>query len=230
MPQHPADAAAAQSLRLPAGVVFAHCRHGTAGGDVTLPPALDRAVPRRQLDYIAGRRAAARAVQQLRGQPGVIGRDADGAPVWPRGLVGAISHSGGCAVALAGSGAAHAGLGVDLEQVIPCPSEIAPLVLDPAEARCLAALPLTPAQALTVVFSAKESLFKALYPTVRRRFGFDAARLLDIGPGHGVLRLSARLLPWRNGEYLGFRWTLWQGQVLTAIAVPPVPGIRDSAA
>jgi 4'-phosphopantetheinyl transferase EntD len=54
-------------------------------------------------------------------------------------------------------------------------------VLDMQEFDCLqgaSELPL--AMALTIAFSAKESLFKAAYVSVRKFFNFSAARVLDL--------------------------------------------------
>ncbi len=45
---------------------------------------------------------------------------------------------------------------------------------------------------LTLVFSAKETIFKCLYPQVRRYFDFRDASVVDIDPVRGVF--SARLL------------------------------------
>lgn len=173
---------------------------------------------RRVFDHAAGRLAAARGLRALTGHARQVGRGADGAPLWPAGVVGAISHAQGRAVALVGLAAHHAGLGVDLERIARRDS-LAPLILGPAERAWL-----DPDDALrvTLAFSAKEALFKALYPRVRRFFGFDAAELLSLGEGEGRLRLRVSLGPWSQHATFRFHWTEADGQVLTALSAAPI--------
>lgn len=137
---------------IPPATYLAFATHAEVDG-AAVPAALARAT-RRQLDYLVGRLAAGRALIRLTSHAPEIGRGADGAPVWPSGITGAISHADGRAVALVGNAARHAGLGVDLETIITHPDEIAPLVLNQGEAAIVPPDGLY----LTVVFSAKESL------------------------------------------------------------------------
>lgn len=110
------------------GAVLASVGHGDLPG---AGPARS-ARQRRAFDHAAGRLAAARGLQALTGHAQHVGRGADGAPHWPAGVVGAISHAQGRAVALVGWAAQHAGLGVDLER-IASREGIAPLIHGPAE-------------------------------------------------------------------------------------------------
>lgn len=191
------------------------CHHDAIRPDA---PRLPAAGPRRARDFAAGRQAAADALAALTGrEASPVGRRPGGAPEWPRGIVGAISHSDGLAVALVGCAERYAGLGVDLERVVADPAGIAPGVLTVPERAWLdAADPL----AVTLAFSAKETLFKALRPMVGRFFGFDAAVLEGLSVQGGRLRLASDLGPWAAGARFGFRWRLMGGRVLTATAVP----------
>src|SRR5690242_16641698 len=77
-----------------------------------------RAVERRRQYFAAGRAAARDALRELGVVHDVaIGRGASGEPLWPEGIVGAISHAGDFAVAVAGLRADYAGLGVDVEEL-----------------------------------------------------------------------------------------------------------------
>lgn len=209
---------AAQALqrgpRLLPRTAFAVCAHEDVAGWDRLPPG---ARTRRKLDDAAGRMAAAIAMQNLCGRSAPVGRAPDGAPVWPEGITGAISHSGGRAVALLGDARHHLGLGVDLETLSTRPDQIAAQILRPAELERLGA---HTALHVTLAFSAKESLFKALYPRVGKLFGFDAAELVSLGDGNGQLRLREALGPWPQAALFRFSWTQWGGQVLTALSAP----------
>lgn len=191
------------------------CHHDAIRPDA---PRLPAAGPRRTRDFAAGRQAAAEALAALTGRaPPPVGRRPGGAPEWPCGIVGAISHSDGLAVALVGCAERYAGLGVDLERVVADPAGIAPGVLTAPERVWLdASDPL----AVTLAFSAKETLFKALWPVAGCFFGFEAAVLEGLSAQGGRLRLASDLGPWAAGARFGFRWRLTGGRVLTAMAVP----------
>jgi len=73
-----------------------------------------------------------------------------------------------------------------------------------------------------LIFSAKESLFKALYPMVEKLFFFEAAELsrLDAN-GSGSLCLTAELSEeWRCGTEVPFRFCRFEGQLLTRVLIP----------
>lgn len=74
------------------------------------------------------------------------------------------------------------GVGIDIEHVVATPGAIAALlhvVIDAAELECLLAVKTAwPFELLlTLVFSAKESFYKAAFATIGRIFGFEAVRL-----------------------------------------------------
>jgi 4'-phosphopantetheinyl transferase EntD len=126
-----------------------------------------------------------------------VRRGDDGAPEWPHGFSGSITHSGGRVLACAANRDCFASIGVDVETRLTdaVASELAPLVLTPRERQLLAsAFADAPAHAgFAVAFSAKESLFKCLYPFARRFMEFDAARVVDVMPTaacSGVVRLE----------------------------------------
>ncbi|MEU6862231.1 hypothetical protein ABZ924_02965 [Streptomyces sp. NPDC046876] len=117
--------------------------------------------PERRADFLLGRRAARRAVQEagvpLPTGPVVVG--ADGRPVFPEGVVGSLTHSSGLAVALAAPASRYVALGVDLEFGALAPGA-ARHVLDEEERRLLG----SGDGRLLAAFSGKEAAFKALVP------------------------------------------------------------------
>lgn len=156
---------------------------------VVLPPELDGAVPRRRAEYLAGRwcaRAAVRAlVPGFTGQIGSHGR----APRWPPGIVGSITHSGGFACAAVACASDVLGVGIDSE-TIGDPERIAAIreaATVPAERRP------DPSWGeglyYTLMFSAKESLFKCLYPATGRMFWCHEARI-TLGSDTGRFRAT----------------------------------------
>jgi enterobactin synthetase component D len=107
---------------------------------------------------------------------------ADRAPIWPDRVVGSITHTGDFAAAAVAWSADIAGLGIDSEQIV-----------DPAAAHDIAAICMvdeatlfrtahgrSAAEFCTFVFSAKEAVFKCLFPLTRRFLEFSDVRITSL--------------------------------------------------
>jgi 4'-phosphopantetheinyl transferase EntD len=135
-----------------------------------------QAVPLRRVLFALGRAAARDALRELGIQDVGVRRGSRGEPVWPSGVVGAISHSQDVAVALVGRAVDYAGLGIDVEEPARGPTaRAARLVCRPAEMAW--ADPEAGTERLTMLFSAKEAVFKALFPIEHVWLGFGDAEL-----------------------------------------------------
>ncbi|MEV7074311.1 enterobactin synthetase [Streptomyces sp. NPDC093990] len=108
----------------------------------------------RRLEFLAGRRAARRALRAVGLDCGEIPRSGR-LPVFPPGRAASISHSAGIAVAVAHRAGGRLPLGCDLE-LRPLPRAAARLVLRADEE------PLLAVWSVTALFSAKEAAWKAL--------------------------------------------------------------------
>lgn len=174
----------------------------------------------RQAEFSSGRLAARRALMQL--SPALasvlvpIGDDRE--PLWPQGVLGSITHVSGLAGAAVGLSNSWRYLGIDLEQTAggKTQSALRAFVLDSAELsllqrRCEAIGQPNLDAHVTHVFSAKECLYKAAFPSVRHFFGFSEARLCeyeflsaDRGP---EIRLALEITDGLGGEFVaGSRW------------------------
>jgi enterobactin synthetase component D len=147
---------------------------------VSAPGLSETAVPKRQAEFLAGRYAATRALSSL-GIEFTPGRDAEGRPLWPAGVAGSITHGAGRAL----SAVAHArevlGVGIDSEQLMSAAArdELFARICSPSERSVLAGLEAPEPARVTFAFSAKESLYKCLFPLVGRFMDFDAARVIE---------------------------------------------------
>lgn len=176
----------------------------------SLPAALESAIDKRQREYLAGRISAAYALRQMLGvaaPEGEIIGDHDDVPRWPEGVVGSISHGAGFGFAAVSAADRYGGLGVDVERVVS-PEQAGRLgarVLNEREMslRQGSAGGLTEAEMFTLVFSAKESAYKALFPRYRQVLGFSDVELErrdgEEADRHGRVRLRARLDPEERG-------------------------------
>lgn len=177
---------------------------------------------KRQMEYLAGRYCAAAALRSF-DCLAVPERGADRAPLWPVGFCGSISHSHGVALAVVGRQSAWRSLGLDLEAQLSDERarRLCAEILTPAEQQRLQSLP-GDAQAtrVSLTFSLKESLFKALYPLTGVRFYFQDAELLMADQGMAQLRLLKSLsAEWTAGRELPARHAEIDGQLLSLVAV-----------
>ena len=166
-----------------------------------LPASLQRAVLKRQVEFLAGRVCAQQAVEALTGdKPVAILAQPDRAPAWPAGVVGSITHTASYAAALVAADTHYQGIGIDCEVILsPENLTLQRQICVPHELEALQAVhsDWTPERLLTLVFSAKESLFKCLYRQVQKIFGFTAARLTSLDRAHQtfVMQLEQDLTP-----------------------------------
>ncbi|EPT8451584.1 4'-phosphopantetheinyl transferase family protein [Vibrio fluvialis] len=199
--------------------------HGVMPYGLTLPEDLQRAVAKRQVEFIAGRVAACDALQAAGVPPQMLAVGEHRAPRWPQGVVGSISHNENLALAVAQrveSGADALLLGVDVESRIDDRSlpAIQSTIATAQEAAILARVSLNVAQCVTTLFSAKESLFKALYPRVGQYLEFHDSCLLKWDEANGRLTLQ---LVQRAAELAGGAWVfevhyLWDEQRVITLA------------
>ncbi|CAL9650655.1 4'-phosphopantetheinyl transferase family protein [Streptomyces sp. enrichment culture] len=189
-----------------------------------------RAVAKRRREFTAVRSCARRAMEKLGvpAQPVLPGER--GAPRWPDGLVGSMTHCDGyCAAALARA-TDLASLGIDAEPDGPLPEGVLDSVSLPTEAEQLRRLAgeRSGVHFDRLLFSAKESVYKAWFPLTRRWLDFLEAdieiRVDPDDPRRGTLR-AALLVPGptvggRGLTHFDGRWTARDGLVATAVVVP----------
>lgn len=169
---------------------------------IALPDHLVTAVIERRVHFLAGRSCAREALfilsPELAHIPVPIGENRE--PIWPFGIRGSISHTKSYAAAVVARMTRVRGLGIDVERWMKpeAPQTIGDHITHADELDPLAeASGLSKSEALTVVFSAKESLFKALYGAAGRYFGFHDARVTSIDMVKGTItgQLESTLTP-----------------------------------
>ena len=186
---------------------------------------LRKAVTSRRLEFGTARWCARRALAKL-GLPAVpILPGPRGAPAWPDGVAGSMTHCPGYRAAALAHSTDIATIGIDAEPDGPLPDGVRDRIARPEErsalAELMAAAPGTSWDKL--LFSAKESTYKAWFPLAQRWLDFTDA---SVGISPADRTFIARLLvpgPVLAGrqltEFHG-RWLVRNGLVVTAIAVP----------
>ena len=171
---------------------------------------------KRKAEHLAGRIAAAHALPDHT----VPGIGPSGEPLWSEGVSGSITHSGTQAMAVAVR-YPDALVGIDCEAILPDREarEIQDGIINAQEAMCLTRSGYPFALALTLAFSAKESLFKALFPTARRYMGFDFSRVTALNQKTIALTLSHPAGRYQQGKCYSLTWQQVNGEVYTLIVV-----------
>ena len=180
------------------------------------------AVPRRRREFAMGRACARRALARLgiENRPLLPGHDR--APLWPRGIVGSISHCEGfCAVAVARRDQTSS-IGLDVELRVPLDVGLVQTICTPGERVALPRTTALPeADWAAIVFSAKESFFKCLCPFRPRFLDFHDVEIA-FEPERGAFRarlgrdmgLSTTLVGAMRG-----RFALGEGRIFTAVTL-----------
>lgn len=120
------------------------------------------AVHKRQREFFLGRSCAHAALAKLDIVTDAIARGTQGEPLWPRGVVGSITHTQDYAAAIVAPAKLYAGIGVDAERVGGVTPKLEPKICNATERAFLESLDAAMrARCATLLFSAKESVYKA---------------------------------------------------------------------
>ncbi|MDX1823111.1 MAG: 4'-phosphopantetheinyl transferase superfamily protein [Thiohalomonadales bacterium] len=186
---------------------------------IQAPPSVSDAALKRKTEYLAGRWCAREGLKHL-GFNGTPQQQADRSPRWPDGSVGSITHSHGVAEALVADKKKWRAVGIDSEVWLDPEraDRLCHQLLTRSEYESLAGQdPLSRARRISEIFSAKESLFKALYPLTGKRFYFHDAETDKEGNITLLIDLSAS---WTAGTGLAVTYLPGNSHIMTRICLP----------
>jgi 4'-phosphopantetheinyl transferase EntD len=169
---------------------------------------------KRRREFTTGRLCARQALRRLGVPPEPLLRGAGGAPRWPSGVVGSITHCAGYLAVGVARRRQVAAIGIDAERAAPLPEGVKEFICLEEERAQVDDLTNHTAAVHwdRLLFSAKESAYKAWFSLTGRRLGFpDAAVTID--PDHGALSVRLR------GAVLHGRWRAAGGLILTSVTV-----------
>jgi 4'-phosphopantetheinyl transferase EntD len=203
--------AAIETLGLP-GMMIGH-RFILADDDRALmaeeAPAFASSVVQVRRASGAARIVARQLLVRLGFPPCPVPKAASGAPVWPAGIVGSLAHDSCVAVAAVALRHDFAGVGIDIEPAESLPADLVDLVATPSERRNIGAY------GGRLLFSAKEAVYKAVYPLDQTFLDF-----------HDVeIDFANRKAKVRDGRVVELRWSL--STRLLALAFLPAVGSAE---
>lgn len=186
--------------------------------------AMARARPDRRREFSAGRQAARHAMKLL-GHPEVaIPMARDRRPVWPRRLVGSISHNEDTCIAVITESLRTRSIAIDIEQNLPLDEDLVPEICTIEERAWLASQPerhrLTLAKLL---FSAKECTHKCHYPVSKKMLGFhDITITPDLDTGQFEATFIKGTKDFERGSILPGRFVIHDQTIITTMLLSRV--------
>ena len=211
---------------MPAGVA-SHDTFTDAPESTMFPEEAERvskAVDTRRREFATVRHCARQAFAELGIPPAPLLNGERGAPQWPAGVVGSMTHCAGYRAAVVARDSQIHTLGIDAEPHGPLPEGVLGVISREEERPRLDAL--TAADSSVhwdrMLFCAKETVYKAWYPLTQRWLGFEEASItLDpAGTFTAKLLVPGPVVAGRQLDGFSGRWLVGDGLVVTAIAIP----------
>ena len=209
---------------LPLGVSVFECR---ADDESTFlfpeeRPLVGRAVESRIREFTIARSCARQALGKLGFPPVPILRGPKGEPLWPAGIVGSITHCKGYRAAAVAMQSNISAIGIDAEIDDALPPEVLKSICVEEEIAWLS----QEHDRLRwdrIIFSAKESVYKAWFPFTRRWLGFEEVAITIEAAGNSFSAQPLVNLPSELDQALrrfAGRFVVRDGLVLTAVVLP----------
>jgi enterobactin synthetase component D len=186
------------------------------------PENIKGAVNKRQSEFLAGRYCAKQALEQYNICNYTLFALENRAPSWPKGYVGSITHTSENALSVVAQDSEYAGLGIDAEDILSPQkvSDIREIITTETEYNFLKEHYLDINIAFTLVFSAKESLYKALNPIVDIFFDFQAVEIHELTQNTFKLALAIDLSStYKKGHIFEGSYLLNKQQIITIITI-----------
>jgi 4'-phosphopantetheinyl transferase EntD len=189
---------------------------------------IEKSVEKRRRDFIGARHCARLALAELGEPPVAIGKGERGAPVWPRGIVGSLTHCDGYRAAALAHRLRFRSIGIDAEPHGTLPEGVLDSVSLQPERDWLTTVDRSGLHLDRLLFCAKEATYKAWWPLTARWLGFEDAHITftidesSDGAGSGTFH-SQILVPGQvtdgGAPLISFdgRWMIGDGLILTAI-------------
>jgi len=198
---------------------------GYISSNLSLPRKFSSMGEKRRAEYIAGRICAKKSIERLDIISSFVGINCDRSPCWPENIVGSITHNNSRAIAIVASIDTYSNLGVDIESIIT--KDIRKLIsqdiIDDKEHLVIKSpvlKHLSEEAFVTLVFSAKESIFKALYCDVGCFFGFEVVKLIRASKSNLTFELRSRLCKkWGSGMRVDVYFGVSDKVVFTMVAI-----------
>ena len=174
-----------------------------------------KAVPKRVIEFTAGRHCARRALARLGIANFPILSGIQREPIWPVGTVGSITHCSGFACAAVALNTDMVAIGIDAEVAGPLSPGLIESIASRAERQALLAFS-DDVPWDRVIFCAKEAFYKAWYPVTRSWLEFHDVDV-TFRPEQGTFEVQVKIPhPHMFRSHVG-RFLVANGIIFTAV-------------
>jgi enterobactin synthetase component D len=188
------------------------------------PESFDRFHSDRSREFLLGRLCASEAHRILVGEDlfNVL-VNSNRAPIWPKEIVGSISHDKVWVGAAVAKSSDLLGLGIDFEIKGRAKLNLKKQITTTQDIKSHESF--SEVELLTMIFSMKECLYKALFPLVNKFFGFEDAAVIAINAQEGTFeiklltKLSDQFCPDKCNLFSG-RFLILSESMLTVLEIP----------
>jgi 4'-phosphopantetheinyl transferase EntD len=184
--------------------------------------ALGVAVESREREFATTRACARLALGKLGLLPAPILQGANREPLWPQGVVGSMTHCKGYRAAAVALQSNISSVGIDADNHDSLPEGVLKSICLPEEIAWIRSAP-PQIHWDRVLFSAKESIYKAWFPLTQRWLGFEDVAV-TIKPANCTFRVQPAVAMSREREQiltaLRGRFLVRSGLVITAVTLP----------
>jgi 4'-phosphopantetheinyl transferase EntD len=140
----------------------------------------------RQREFATGRWLARRLISEMGEESGEIKRGKNGEAIWPEGICGSITHTRGACCVITCFQGRYQSVGVDIESASRRISEPArEMFLNKDEIDWMSGRPAVSRRVCLAIFSIKESVYKTLFPLVKKPIPFSALSVRPLKNGGG---------------------------------------------
>lgn len=213
------------------GIAYCSCQFDVGKYDgsafdfygILFPVELSNSVRKRKMEFLAGRYCAKNALNQLGITFFQVAINNDRSPKWPQNMVGSITHSSKTAASMIGLRSEFIGLGIDCEDIITLrqAQQLQDQILTECERGIIDGCSIDFEIFVTLAFSAKECLFKALYPSIKTFMNFDDCFIKEIKSKTLVVCLGKSVSDrWEEGICFEVNYKLEEAQVITCLSLP----------
>lgn len=185
--------------------------------------AVDGFHPNRKQEFLLGRVCASKAFEKCTGIPLLtLTPNKDRSPAWPSNVVGTISHNQYWVGAAVGLKSDLIGIGMDFEVMGRTKIALSTQIRSAGDIKTLGKF--SEEELLTLIFSCKESLYKALHPIVKTFFSFEEAAVTKINLENNTFEIillsqvGPNFGPLGRNTFNG-RFTIYNNSCLTVLEI-----------
>ncbi|AJQ95628.1 4'-phosphopantetheinyl transferase family protein [Gynuella sunshinyii] len=182
---------------------------------------IQKAVTKRKSEFVAGRFCALKSLQKWGIGDAFIPVGEKRSPVWPSGIIGSISHCQSYAMAVTTQSRYSKAVGIDVEDMVEpeMADKLQDTIINPDELVLQAGIE-PPNVVFTLIFSMKESFFKAVYPHVGYYFDFSAISLqtIDWHMGRAEFKINQNLSDtFKTGDRLSGQFKMLEDKKIVTL-------------